>query len=126
MKITMAHGGGGEETARLIADVFMPHFRNAWNEPMSWPNWPKTGCDPVSFADLGLVVIDEQHRFGVEQRAALAAKALQLTGGPTSPPPPADRNVYGVLVASGQAVISMPASMGDRPRASSSRNGRAR
>jgi ATP-dependent DNA helicase RecG len=31
--------------------------------------------DRVQFADLGLVVVDEQHRFGVEQRAALAAKS---------------------------------------------------
>jgi ATP-dependent DNA helicase RecG len=29
----------------------------------------------VTFADLGLVVVDEQHRFGVEQRAALTDKA---------------------------------------------------
>ena len=29
----------------------------------------------VQFTDLGLVVVDEQHRFGVEQRAALSAKA---------------------------------------------------
>ncbi len=32
-------------------------------------------ADRVQFADLGLVVVDEQHRFGVEQRAALADKA---------------------------------------------------
>jgi ATP-dependent DNA helicase RecG len=30
--------------------------------------------DDVSFSSLGVVVIDEQHRFGVEQRAALRAK----------------------------------------------------
>jgi ATP-dependent DNA helicase RecG len=33
----------------------------------------------VQFADLGLVVVDEQHRFGVEQRAALAAKTGEST-----------------------------------------------
>ena len=31
--------------------------------------------DKVMFDDLGLVVVDEQHRFGVEQRAALTDKA---------------------------------------------------
>jgi ATP-dependent DNA helicase RecG len=31
--------------------------------------------DNVQFADLGLVVVDEQHRFGVEQRDALRSKA---------------------------------------------------
>jgi ATP-dependent DNA helicase RecG len=33
--------------------------------------------DGVEFADLGLVVVDEQHRFGVEQRDALRAKGDQ-------------------------------------------------
>ncbi|HEX9339349.1 MAG TPA: helicase-related protein, partial [Pseudonocardiaceae bacterium] len=31
--------------------------------------------DKVSFADLGFVVVDEQHRFGVEQRDALRTRA---------------------------------------------------
>jgi molybdate transport system substrate-binding protein len=36
---------------------------------------------------------------------ALKAKALQLTGGRDSPPPPADRNVYGELLVTGKADI---------------------
>jgi ATP-dependent DNA helicase RecG len=32
--------------------------------------------DPVGFRELGLVIIDEQHRFGVLQRATLRAKGL--------------------------------------------------
>ena len=35
----------------------------------------------------------------------LKAKALQLTGGPDSPKPASDRNVYGMLVAGGQADV---------------------
>jgi ATP-dependent DNA helicase RecG len=34
--------------------------------------------DDVAFADLGLVVIDEQHRFGVEQRMAMSAKGTAV------------------------------------------------
>lgn len=35
--------------------------------------------DTVEFRDLALVVVDEQHRFGVEQRAALSAKSRNGT-----------------------------------------------
>ncbi len=38
-------------------------------------------------------------------RKILADKALQLTGGPDSPPPPRDRNVYGAILAAGQADV---------------------
>ena len=47
----------------------------------------------------------------IEQRGhpgafkTLSGKALQLTGGPNSPPPPTDRSVYGAVMAAGQADI---------------------
>jgi len=40
----------------------------------------------VEFADLGLVVVDEQHRFGVEQRAVLASRGTGAAGSRGSRP----------------------------------------
>lgn len=39
--------------------------------------------DTVEFAQLGLVIVDEQHRFGVAQRLALRAKARPPGGAPS-------------------------------------------
>ncbi len=69
----------------------------------------------VQFADLGLVVVDEQHRFGVEQRAALNAKAgapphvLVMTATPI--PRTVAMTVFGDLDTS--TLIELPAGRGD-------------
>jgi ATP-dependent DNA helicase RecG len=42
--------------------------------------------DEVRFSSLGVVVIDEQHRFGVEQRNALRAKGRDTSGGEGADP----------------------------------------
>ena len=47
--------------------------------------------------------IERQGRPGAFK--TLADKALQLTGGPTSPPQPPGRNAYGALMAAGQADV---------------------
>jgi len=47
--------------------------------------------------------VEQQGRSGAF--SALNGKALHLTGGPNSPPPPKDKSVYGVLVAEGKADI---------------------
>ncbi|MFP5072259.1 ATP-dependent DNA helicase RecG [Pseudonocardia nantongensis] len=60
--------------------------------------------DTVGFADLGLVVVDEQHRFGVEQRDALRARGetaphmLVMTATPI--PRTVAMTVYGDLTVS--------------------------
>ncbi|MGB0210370.1 MAG: ATP-dependent DNA helicase RecG [Ilumatobacteraceae bacterium] len=58
--------------------------------------------DAVDFASLGLVVVDEQHRFGVEQRAALRDKGVDrvpdvLVMTATPIPRTAAMTVYGDL-----------------------------
>jgi ABC-type molybdate transport system substrate-binding protein len=55
--------------------------------------------------DYAFLLFEKADRIRPGAGATLAAKALQLTGGPSSPPPPADRNVYGMLVAGGQADV---------------------
>ena len=54
--------------------------------------------EQVTFADLGLVVVDEQHRFGVEQRAALTDKAghAAARAGDDRDPDPAHRRDDGL------------------------------
>ncbi len=49
----------------------------------------------VEFKDLGLAIIDEQHRFGVAQRATLRQKGIAETRPPSSPPPPIPPNFGG-------------------------------
>src|SRR5829696_92173 len=68
----------------------------------------------VDFADLGLVVVDEQHRFGVEQRDALRAKGnrpphvLVMTATPI--PRTVAMTVYGDLETS--ALRQLPSGRG--------------
>jgi ATP-dependent DNA helicase RecG len=81
----------------------------------------------VQFADLGLVVVDEQHRFGVEQRDALRAKGsapphlLVMTATPI--PRTVAMTVFGDLTTStltelpkGRSPITTHVVPGDSPR----------
>jgi molybdate transport system substrate-binding protein len=53
--------------------------------------------------DYAWLLFEKAERLRPGAFGTLSAKALKLTGGPDSPPPPKDRNVYGMLVAEGRA-----------------------
>jgi molybdate transport system substrate-binding protein len=55
--------------------------------------------------DYAWLLFDKAENVRPGATAALQAKALKLSGGPDSPPPPKDRNVYGFLVEKGDADI---------------------
>jgi ATP-dependent DNA helicase RecG len=77
-------GGGGERATRvalLTGSSGVRARRSALTDVFTGDAGILIGThalleDRVRFADLGLVVIDEQHRFGVEQRDALRDKTL--------------------------------------------------
>jgi ATP-dependent DNA helicase RecG len=82
----LAQGGmlGGAETSTSVALLTGSMSKAARDEALSSLASGEAGIvigthalleESVAFADLGLVVVDEQHRFGVEQRAALTGKA---------------------------------------------------
>ena len=82
----LAHGGflggadGATRVALLTGSLGAAARRAALAEAASGEAGIVIGThalleEHVQFAELGLVVVDEQHRFGVEQRAALSAKA---------------------------------------------------
>ncbi len=55
--------------------------------------------------DYAWQVFEKAERLKTGAYAVLNGKALKLTGGPDSPPPPKDRSVYGKLVAERTADI---------------------
>ena len=82
----LAQGGmlGGSEHATQIALITGSQSAVARKESLNLASNGQAGIivgthallgQSVAFSDLGLIVVDEQHRFGVEQRDALKAKA---------------------------------------------------
>jgi ATP-dependent DNA helicase RecG len=69
----------GTRVALLTGSLGAPARREALRQAASGEAGIVVGThalleEQVTFADLGLVVVDEQHRFGVEQRAALGSR----------------------------------------------------
>jgi len=83
----LAHGGmlGGVENATQVTLLTGSQSAASRKDALALAASGQAGIvigthallsDSVAFNDLGLIVVDEQHRFGVEQRDALKAKAI--------------------------------------------------
>jgi molybdate transport system substrate-binding protein len=89
----ITHRSVGASTGNLLATMLDPATKLGTS--------PK--ADPAG--DYAWELFERAERLRPGAYEALSKKALQLTGGPGAPPPPAGRNVYAVLVASGEAEV---------------------
>lgn len=88
----MPKAGVAADGGDLIARMLDPAVKLGTSTPKA---------DPAG--DYALQVFAKAEAVKPGAKAALEAKALQLTGGPTSAQPPAGRNVYAWVLSSGQA-----------------------
>lgn len=85
--------------ARVTADTLLDRLL----DPAIKVGTSTPKADPSG--DYAFLLFEKADKLRPGAGATLASKALQLTGGPSSPPPPPDRSVYGAIVAGGQADV---------------------
>ena len=78
----------------LLDRMLDPHVKLGTSTPKADPS-----------GDYAWQVFDKAENLRPGALKTLDAKALKLTGGPNSPPPPADRSIYGVMIAEHKADI---------------------
>jgi ABC-type molybdate transport system substrate-binding protein len=84
-----------EVTATTLLDRMLdPAVKLGMSTPVADPS-----------GDYAVQLFEKAEHLREGAHAALMRKALRLTGGPDSPPPPKDRSVYAALVARGEADI---------------------
>lgn len=84
----------GVQSANLLERMLDPSLKLGTSTPKADPS-----------GDYAWELFGRAESLRAGARDVLQAKALQLTGGPDSPPPPKDRNVYGDLVATRRADV---------------------
>jgi ATP-dependent DNA helicase RecG len=111
VRLALRTGARQEESGSL--PLFEPAEETAREEPQIIVGTHALLYDSVSFSNLGLVVIDEQHKFGVAQRAQLSARepapdVLVMTATPI--PRTLTMTIYGDLDVS--TIDEMPRNRG--------------
>jgi molybdate transport system substrate-binding protein len=81
-------------TTTLLDRMLDPAVKLGMSTPLADPS-----------GDYAVQLFEKAEQLRAGARAALMQKGRRLVGGPDSPPPPKDRNVYAALVDSGEADI---------------------